>query len=164
VALSYRNKFLSFYNFKLYNLISHKNFEDFKKQPHLYLDKNLLKQYQEMPNLIIYDNLMEKGVKPNQEGYDVVDLSGKTLNKGKKNLLVEYKKKFYMFKNVLNMKTFLKCPQFYSEVKLPAKYLDQKPLESNNKRNNVKDSSSSYLENNLANIVMRVLAQLGYLF
>ena len=112
-----------------------------------------------MPKIVTFDNILEKGIKPNQEGYDVVELSSNILCKGRKNLLIEYKKKFYVFKNVVNMKNFIKYPQLYSEVKLPAKYLDQK--NSNSKRNDIKDSSSSYLENNLANIVMKVLAQLG---
>lgn len=163
ISLSYRNRYLTFYNFKLYNLVSYKHFKDFKKQPYLYLDKNLFKQFQEMPSQITYENLQEKGIKPIQDGYDVVELSNKVFAQGRKNLLVEYKKKFYLFNNVKNLQTFMKTPHLFAEVKLPEKYLGQKQESTNkNKRNNNKDSSSSYLENNLSNIVMKVLANLGF--
>ena len=92
MPFSFRNRFLTFYNFKLYNLASQRHFLDFKKQPFNYLEKSLLKQYQEMPILVNMDFWPEKSNIPNQEGYDLVELASKNLKKGKKSLLIEYKK------------------------------------------------------------------------
>lgn len=155
---------MSFYNFKLYNIVSNKHFEDFKKQPYNYIDKDLIKLFQKLPNIISYDQLLIKGIKTCQEGYDLVELSKNNLKKGRKNYLLEYKKKIYQFKNIDNFKAFLRNPEIFSDIKLPAKYLDDKPESSNTTlKKNIKDSSSSYLENTLAQIVMKVLANLGFL-
>lgn len=162
MPFSFRNRFLTFYNFKLYNLASQRHFLDFKKQPFNYLEKSLLKQYQEMPILVNMDFWPEKSNIPNQEGYDLVELASKNLKKGKKSLLIEYKKKVFLFINVRNMKNFIKNPNNFAELKLPIKFLEQK--DENKRKALIKDSSSSYLENNLANIVMRVLATLGLFF
>ena len=159
MPLSYRNRFLTFYNFRLYSLASQQHFNDFKAQPFSYLSKTLLKQHQEMPLCVEFEHWPEKSLKPWQEGYDVVELVGKSIKKGKKSLLVEYRKRSYLFTCVRNMRTFIRSPNVYAEAKLPTKFLEQK--EENRRKVEVKDSSSSYLENNLANIVMKVLAQLG---
>lgn len=144
-------------------MLSHKHFEDFKKQPHNYLDKNLVKLFQLLPNLVCFEQLLVKGMKPNQEGYDVIELSNKILKKGKKHYQIEYKKMLYLFKNCKNMKIFMRNPEIYADLKLPTKYIDEKAENSSNnaRKKDIKDSSSSYLENNLAQIMMKVLAQLG---
>jgi hypothetical protein len=115
-----------------------------------------------MPILVNMDFWPEKSNIPNQEGYDLVELASKNLKKGKKSLLIEYKKKVFLFINVRNMKNFIKNPNNFAELKLPIKFLEQK--DENKRKALIKDSSSSYLENNLANIVMRVLATLGLFF
>lgn len=94
----------------------------------------------------------------------MVELANRSIRKGRKSLVVEYNKRNYAFVSVANMKQFIRSPALTAEVKLPVKFLEQKAEKRENVKGKKKDSSSSYLENNLANIVMRVMAQIGRVY
>lgn len=120
----------------------------------------------------IYKNILESKI--SHEIYDVIDLNQKILSKGKPYLQVKYKKKIYAFKNLVNMHRFMATPHLFYKKKLPVKL----PLEAGStqfgnlrfddgsfKENKTeKADCTEYLDTQLGNVVMRVMAQLGNLY
>eukprot|EP00828_Plagiopyla_frontata_P023695 TRINITY_DN3029_c0_g1_i1.p1 TRINITY_DN3029_c0_g1~~TRINITY_DN3029_c0_g1_i1.p1 ORF type:complete len:415 (-),score=55.74 TRINITY_DN3029_c0_g1_i1:45-1289(-) len=157
-----RNKYLTHYNFKLYNLSSQEAFEDFKRNPNYYIDKSITKQWK-IPKQVRISQILNRGkLEISHKKYDVVDLYNKKLSKGQKNIMAKYCKLYYCFKNVENLRLFQKYPHQYYQAKLPQKL----PLQESTKKDlkNLKnyEDAPTYLENSVGNIVMKVLAQLGY--
>ncbi len=151
---------MCFYNFKLYNIKSKDYFDDFSKKPDLYLNKNILKNI-DIPRREKIDLVVKNSEKAFQDGHDVVELFKKSLQKGRKDLLVNYKSRTFSFVNEENLILFLSNPELYDSYKLPDK-MPFNPASVKNLELGQMEDSSSYLENSLGDIIMKVLAQLGY--
>ena len=150
---------MAHYNFKLYCIENEDKFKNFCKNPESFVNpKSMRVKLAEQINL---SKILSKTFKFIHKQYDVVSLTNKKLSKGFLHLIAYYDKEHYCFENISNLKKFLSAPHLFINTKLPIKL----PIENEVKKPNEKEEDcTTYLDNNMGNIIMKVLAQLGILF
>lgn len=133
--------------------------DDFCNNPDLYIQQP--KSFTP-PEIILPSELLEKYKSIHNKGYCMVELSKNKLLKGYPLLSIEYKDMIYGIGSSSNAKMFLKNPGLYwmstLQDKLPVEISKKNELKKIAKRNDC----TAFLEHHLGNIIMRVLAQLGY--
>ncbi|KAL4506760.1 hypothetical protein ABPG72_001181 [Tetrahymena utriculariae] len=155
-----RHPYLAYYDGFLYILDNQKELNDFLNRPDLYVY-----QYSEKlnpPIKIQVDNVIAKYKDVSNQGHCVGTLRTNELKKSQPSLLVQYQDQIHSFSTADLMIKFITNPHDYINIKLHDKLPVQFYPTNLVKKVAKKGDCTAFLEHHLGNIVMRVLAQLGY--
>ena len=133
--------------------------QEFIERPDLYLSQSI--KDRPLPTRVVISQVPKRGQDIVCKGHCVVELSKNRLKKAQPHLLIEYKGSVFGFASTHNMLLFMLNPALYELAKLPEKLpvvTDDKNLM---KKVAKKGDPMAFLEHHVANILMKVLAQLG---
>ncbi|EGR31735.1 hypothetical protein IMG5_103090 [Ichthyophthirius multifiliis] len=154
-----RHPFIAYFDGYIYVLDNEQELHDFLNRPDLYVYQYI---DDDLPSKVPIDNIIEKYNTVNNKGYCTGFLRNDQLKKSQPSLLVEYKGGIYSFSSTQYQVRFKQMPQDYENIKLHDKLPVQFDPLNLVKKVAKKGDCTAFLEHHLGNIVMRVLAQLGY--
>ncbi|CAD8103243.1 unnamed protein product [Paramecium sonneborni] len=160
VASQLRSPYLLFYDDQLFYVSSEDTEQDFIKNPTHYCN-NSIEKYKIPRQLTVGDKFDPF---PEYKGHCPVELINNNLVKGLNNLVIIHKNQQQIFANAYNMQLFEMNPQRYKHARLPDKMQlgELQSVKNIAKKVAKRGDCTSYLELHLKNIIIRVLAQLGY--